>query len=567
MVKRAWVVRLLAIVIALSAGRSAGAQEATESPELGRAYELETAGRFREAAEQFRTALRGKPNGSALLGLERMYSALRKSDSLLPILDTLIARDPREPLYRSVQMRTLQILRDEGGLRSAFERWISAVPRDPAPYREYARVLIALGRPVLADSVVQRSRAALGSGRALAFETAQVRAAQGLWEESAQAWREALVDAPYLSDAASYALAPTPIAMRPRVRSALDASRELGPRRALAELELGWGRPQEAWDALRSATPDTAAATAWAEFGERAMAEDRPAIAHEALVAALRVRRTPELALRAATAALQSGAPADVLLLLPIADVDADASRLARDYLPLQVAALSAMGRPADAEALVRKFDAVLAPGQHERMARALANAWVRTGDLVRARAALGSGPDADSSEAAGWLALYEGRLADARVLLKNAHDPSAGLAFALGVVARTHGDDGAALGAALLALARADTASAIARFVEAADRHPEAGPALLLAGARLRLARRDQSGAIDLWRRIVTASAEAPEATEAELEWARALRRTGDTPGAVTHLEHLILSAPQSALLPQARRELDLARAAVPSP
>jgi hypothetical protein len=74
-------------------------------------------------------------------------------------------------------------------------------------------------------------------------------------------------------------------------------------------------------------------------------------------------------------------------------------------------------------------------------------------------------------------------------------------------------------------------------------------------------------SGAIDLWRRIVTASAEAPEATEAELEWARALRRTGDTPGAVTHLEHLILSAPQSALLPQARRELDLARAAVPSP
>ena len=67
------------------------------------------------------------------------------------------------------------------------------------------------------------------------------------------------------------------------------------------------------------------------------------------------------------------------------------------------------------------------------------------------------------------------------------------------------------------------------------------------------------------LWRRIVSEQGEAPEAAEAELEWARALRRGGDTQGAVAHLEHLILSAPQSALLPQARRELELLRGTVP--
>ena len=50
-------------------------------------------------------------------------------------------------------------------------------------------------------------------------------------------------------------------------------------------------------------------------------------------------------------------------------------------------------------------------------------------------------------------------------------------------------------------------------------------------------------------------------------LEWARLLRRRGDTSGAIAHLEHLILNSPDSALLPQARRELELAKGTVPSP
>ena len=46
-----------------------------------------------------------------------------------------------------------------------------------------------------------------------------------------------------------------------------------------------------------------------------------------------------------------------------------------------------------------------------------------------------------------------------------------------------------------------------------------------------------------------------------AELDWARALRHGGQNQAAITHLEHLILTYPQSALLPQARRELELSR------
>jgi tetratricopeptide (TPR) repeat protein len=341
---------------------------------------------------------------------------------------------------------------------------------------------------------------------------------------------------------------------------------DAGARRALAELEMTWGQPQAAWDALRALPADTASATAWEEFGDRSMSDERYGVARDALTAALRVRRTPALALKAATAALRAGSPAQVLTLTPQSEWGADAATAARDYLPLHVEALAAMGRGADAERLVAKYDRYLAPGQHERMARLLASAWVRAGDLQHARTALGaSGVDADSSDAAGLLALYEGRLDVARRLLRSSQDQSADMALVMGIVSRVRGDNAPQLGAAFLALARGDSAAAAQKFVEAAAQNPEAASALLIASSRIHAARGDATGAIALWRRIVTEQGDAPEAAEAELEWARALRRSGDTQGATAHLEHLILSAPQSALLPQARRELELLRGSTP--
>jgi tetratricopeptide (TPR) repeat protein len=553
----------------LSVPASRAPAQEDEPPAVMRALDLENAGKYREAAQLFRSALRTTPTAGALLGLERAYAELGMSDSLLAPLDSLIARRPREPLFRSVQLRTLQILRREDLLRAAFERWVREAPRDPAPFREYARLLLQLGRSAAADSIVQRGRLALGGARDLEYETAQLRAAQGQWLPSAQAWRRALADAPHLGGAAAYALAPTPAAARDSVRAVfLALPVEHGPRNALAELELTWGRPREAWESLRALPADSMSAREWTDFGERAMAEERYTVARDALAAALRVRRTSALALAAAGAALRAGSPADVLTLAPLTDVDADPARLARDYVPLHVDALAALGRGVDAEAVIARYDRYLAPGQRLRLARSVASAWVRGGDIPRARAALrAAGEDADSSDAAGWLALYEGRLGTARTLLKGARDPGPELALALGIVARTRGDTAPVLGAAFLTLARGDSVAAAARFVEAAEQHPEAASALVSAAARLRAAHGDDAGAIALWTRVVSQYADSPEAAESELEWARALRRRGDAAGAVAHLEHLILTAPQSALLPQARRELDLARGAVPSP
>ena len=60
-----------------------------------------------------------------------------------------------------------------------------------------------------------------------------------------------------------------------------------------------------------------------------------------------------------------------------------------------------------------------LAPGVRNSLTRTIAWGWVRTGNMTRARATLSAtGAEGDSSDAAGWLALYEGNLKTARTLL-----------------------------------------------------------------------------------------------------------------------------------------------------
>ena len=74
--------------------------------------------------------------------------------------------------------------------------------------------------------------------------------------------------------------------------------------------------------------------------------------------------------------------------------------------------------------------------------------------------------------------------------------------------------------------------------------------------------ARRDDARAIGLWTRLVEQYTAAPEAPEADLEWARTLERRGDRAAATARYEHLILTWPDSALVPQARQALDRLRA-----
>ena len=132
-----------------------------------KALDLEAAGKYREAAPLFRSALHTSAGVNALLGLELAYAELGWSDSLLKPLDTLIASAPAEETYRTVQLRTLQSLGRETELRAAFERWTREQPSSSAPYREYARLLMEKNQIVAADSILGRAKQSLGTTKDL----------------------------------------------------------------------------------------------------------------------------------------------------------------------------------------------------------------------------------------------------------------------------------------------------------------------------------------------------------------------------------------------------------------
>jgi tetratricopeptide (TPR) repeat protein len=556
-----------ALVLAAAGAARLESQQTPDTLALYRALELEGAGKYREAAPLFRAALRAGNPVNALLGLERVYAELGRADSLLVVVDSLVLRHPTDASIRGVQLRTLQALGRDADVERAVEDWVRQAPRDPTPYREHARLLLQRGRASAAARVIDQARDAIGTARDLDLEVAQVRAAMGQWESSAEAWRGALSRAAYLEQAAVYALVPTPAARRDSVRRIFLAPPvNVAARLALAGLESAWGSPREGWIALRDLPVDSVSAAAWLEFGERAERDERWPLARDAYVAALRWRRTPDAALRAANAALNAGDAESVLILAPLSAAGADTARLARAYVPLHVRALAALGRAADAERLAARYERWLTPGQRSALTRAVAWGWVRAGQTARARAALSAaGAEGDSSDAAGWLALYDGDLRTARRLLRAGTETSPELALAMGLVARMRADSAPAIGQAFLALARGDSALAARRFVEAAPRTAEAASLLLLIAARLHAARGEEAQAVALWRRVAEGYATTPEAPEAELEWARVLIKAGDVAGGVARLEHLILTFPQSALVPQARRELDAARRGIP--
>ncbi len=551
--------------VALAAPLALGAQ--AQDRALQRAMDLENASRYHEAVTAYREAMSHGALVAGILGLERAFSAMGQEDSLLPAIDTLLRKTPREPTLRGALLRTLRALGRDAAARRAFDDWRLLDPRDAAPYREYARLLLTDRRAASADSVLQLAVSARGGAREFATEFAELHATMGRWDAAAAAWRDAVSDAPYLDQAAIYSLMGTPSAQRDGVRAALAAVAAMSPpvvvalARARAGLELRWGAPRAAWRELSALPPTDSMAQVWIEFADEAEHMGGALAARDALLAAYQVRQQPALALRAATAALAGGDAAGALAVVTQVTAALDSTEAVAAALPLRIRALAQLARPAEAERLIASHGDRITDGQRRTYARALAWGWIRAGDIARARRAAVEGGGEEEDVVSGWLALFDGDLDVARRGLRTAEEKSSDVVTALAFISRTRQTRTPGIGAAFLALARGDSAVASRAFEQAAESVPDAAPFLLGLAARVASARRDDARAIGLWTRLVEQYTAAPEAPEADLEWARTLERRGDRAAATARYEHLILTWPDSALVPQARQALDRLR------
>lgn len=568
------------------------ATAADTSDQLGVALEAEEKGELKKAAVAYRAVLsralqpgvaEGDRVALSLLGLERVWAETGARDSILPVVQRVLALRPADPVARGIQLRTLVGLGRDDEARIAFNSWRRAVGNDGAPFREYSRLLLSAGRAQAADSILAEAGRLLGAAGMISGEVAQLHVALGRWNAATVSFRESLASQPYLESAALFALQRAPVPTRDSIRSVLLADPvSLLPRRLLSSLELAWGEPRRAWSALGAVRADDSTAAAWRAFGERAEFAQAWPVAREVWQAVFERRGDLESQTHAAQAALNAGDATGALDLATRAakpassrDVAArDPSARVRALLPIEIAALGDLGRPKDAQARLDANVATLDETSRAAMARPLVSAWLRSGDLERARAAVKGSDLADDDETAGWLALYEGDLVTARKRLVRADTKRGELVDALGLLARTRVQTSVALGQAFLALAQRDSVAASTRFIALADSLGEAAPALLSIASRIEAAKviTGANGkpavppkAMALWDRIVSQYGKSPEAPEALLASARALRDAGDNAAAITRFETLLVDYPESALLPQARRDLERLRGQVP--
>src|SRR5258708_18278314 len=84
-----------------------------------RAIQLESDGKYRDAAPLYRVSIYGANGQNALLGLERVYAVLGWTDSLLGPLDTLLRLYPADQIFPGAQLRSLQSLRRDALIRCA----------------------------------------------------------------------------------------------------------------------------------------------------------------------------------------------------------------------------------------------------------------------------------------------------------------------------------------------------------------------------------------------------------------------------------------------------------------
>lgn len=572
--------KVLAIALCVAAGAagSAAAQEA-----LTRAMELEQAGRVAEAAEAYRMLLVAAPTDvAALLGAERAYAQSGRRDSSAALARRALAVDSTNRIFHIVLLRSLRALREDTLATAAFERWVALAPRDAAPYRELARLLLAEGRDSPARALLVRGRARLGDPTVGAAEMAQIEMHEAAFPRAAEEWRTAVAREPAMRDAAVFSLQ----AVLPDDREALLRALGAGPAgvvgRGLAvDLLLEWNEPRRAWTTLRAALADAGPARLealrhFADGAARLDGRDAAGVRAEALelLAAGQVgveaARTRVESARAYMDA-EDGASSRRLLraLAEAAGTPEDIAAAARATL---IELTAAEGAPDDAARLLEAQRGRLPERDARRLARRVAFAFVRAGALDRAASVVAADSSLAGDEVRGWIALYRGDLHEGAATLRSvgadAGDPAraADRAGMVALAAAVREDSMPALGAALLRAAQGDTlGSARALAALAQGLAGEAQAEVRLWAARYAQSARDTAAAERLWNEVVARPGTAPAGAVALLALARVSFERGRFAEAAERLEALILRFPDSALVPEARRALDQARGLVP--
>jgi tetratricopeptide (TPR) repeat protein len=466
-------------------------------------------------------------------------------------------------------------------MRAVAERWAKLAPGEEAPYREWGAAALAGRRREAALEAYRLGRARLGRPDVLAAEMAQLAIADGDYATAAREWIGAVRRLPGYRVTAVATLGFAPAYKREEVLRILSAEPDFTARRLESELRVRWGDPLGGFAALEGGLAQSRGQALEAlrvlveqlrmqRSGDAMLAQGR---ALETIASRLPPVQASRTRLEAAQAYSAAGdRDAARRMLTGLTDDRGTPGAVSSGAAGALVTVLIAEGKLPEAGRRLTELRTQLGGEEHAALTRALVAAYIKRGELDRADSALGRDSTIEGFALAGRIRLYRGDLAGAVEAFKQA-GPYAGerteatrRTVLLALLQPIEADSHPPLGAALLKLEQGDTARAVSELDAVAGELPpgKGGAEVKLLAGRLSHALGNAERAERLYRAAMVP--EAPgTAPAAELALAELLLQARRHEEAVNQLEHLILTYPESALVPQARRTLDQARGAVP--
>lgn len=568
--------RLVALAI-VAAVRAASAQQADPA---ARAFDLERRGLHAQAAELYRGLLSSRPaDMGALLGLERTLAPQAKTAEMVAELRRALGSgEPSSALY-GIAVRVYTAAGAADTVRAIIDRWAALEPKNEAPYQEWGSAALGARDRAQAKAAYLLGRSRLG-GDLLAGELAQLATIEGDYQAAVREWLTAVGKIPGYRSAAISMLAQVPVPGRAGVLRYLEQARSALGERLAGTLTIRWGDAVGGIRRLERAIPLLGEQTV--EALQEGLDELRGQSGRETAMARgigleLLATRVPNQSTRywleAAQAYSDAGDQGSARRMLgQLASDQRVSPTMAASATSTLVSVLVSEGKMDEATKQLQQLKGVLGTEERQQLELRVAEGWIRAGKLDRAEALVAQDSTIEGFAIRGRIRLYQGDVAGASALLREA-GPYAGAreaavsrTGALALIQVIEDDSVPALGGALLKLERRDSANAAADLEVLAAQFPkDHGQAemLLLAG-RIRQGTGDRINAERLFRLVVGLRVPAASAAAA-LETARLMVDSDRKPLAIETLETLLLDFPTSAVAPQARRLLDVAKGAVP--
>lgn len=575
----------LTLVLFTVSGTAAQEFRSEELQQLREAATKESAGDLGGAEAMLRAILEKNPTSlSAVLSLDRVLRMQGRVEQSVPFIEKLLAADPESPIGHQMLVRAYSSLDRLDDLRRAAEAWIEATPKIETPYREIARVWQDRNDHARAVQVLDLGRGRIGRDDALAIELGDAHAALQEYPRAAREYDRAIG-----KDGHGFML------VQRRVVSMRDGGAEILPRlidalvkqpttlarrKAAAQLAIDAGLSERA----QAIAVDAAAALKGrererfiVEMARKAEGARLPRVAYWAYSQMLQASTSAEQQLtlrgRLAELALAMGDTARAAASYRELEASYDAgSPQRRQALALRIQLTAREGKVDEA---VREYDAfrVEFPDASEldAIASTIATVLLDRGDLDRAGQIVERVTGARSSLVRGRIGLRRGDVGRAKLELMQSAPALHGaeateaikLANLLGRVSHVGGD---LLARATASASAGNTAEAFGLLFSGARELPGNEPAAILQYAAELADRHDMDEEAERARRvIVTEYALTPEAPAALLALGRALGLRNELDEARSFLEKLVLDHPRSALLPQARQELDRLQGRIP--